>query len=110
MKIKTIDVIGIFNILSQVQANQLRPELADTLTDNILTMLPVVKEFEAAQNAARSQSEDITLLQQAVQKAADKEVELNIKTITQSELKEIAKSVKEWRLGWYGVFDKIVAK
>ena len=114
MKIKVFQAVAICNILGSVNQAELG-KFADKVVDIYMGLLPLIKEYNEALNAfqteARGKSEETInnlVSTKALEKTANKSMDVNIPSLTLQELRKIGGSIKDFKLSNYQILHALV--
>lgn len=115
MKIKVIQAVAICNILGSVNESELG-ELADRVIDIYIGLLPCIKEYNEALNTFQkeAQGKSVEAINElvsakALEKIANKTIEVKIPSLTMKELRELGTHIKDFKLSNYQILHAIVA-
>lgn len=114
MKIKVIQAVAICNILGSANQAELGT-LADKVIDIYIGLFPCVKEYNEALNTFQreAQGKSVEVINnlvsaKALEKIANKTIEIKIPSLTMKELREIGSNIKDFKLSNYQILHAIV--
>lgn len=114
IKIKVIQAVAICNIMSSINQSELGDN-ADKVVDIYIGLLPYTKDYNEAlinfqREAHGKKEEEIKnfVSTKALERIANKEVNVEIPSLTTKELREIGGNIKDFKLSNYQILYAIV--